>query len=75
MMDVDKSLKLYRYISFKRFCELLFQQELTFVHPDMWPDQYETFVVRRLAAEQNKEVPLRISRIVRWPQLKRIRYY
>ena len=46
-MAAKYSMKVYRYISFQRFCELLFHQELALVHPSKWPDQYETSVIAR----------------------------
>ena len=54
-MATKYSLKVYRYISFQRFCELLFQQELALVHPSKWPDQYETSVIRILKAPENRK--------------------
>ena len=54
-MATKYSLKVYRYISFQRFCELLFHQELALVNPSKWPDQYETFVVRTLKNLQHRE--------------------
>lgn len=54
-MDDKYSMKVYRYISFQRFCELLFHQELALVHPSKWPDQYETSVIRILQDSQNRK--------------------
>lgn len=42
-------------MSFKRFCELLFNQELALVNPSKWPDQYETYVLRELKNTENRK--------------------
>lgn len=52
-MASQYSMKVYRYMSFRRFCELLFHQEVALVHPSKWPDQYETSVIRILQDPRN----------------------
>lgn len=37
-------MELCRYVSFRRFCEMLFFQCITLVSPDMWSDKYENYV-------------------------------
>lgn len=47
--------KLYRYMSFRRFSELLFTQELALVNPAKWPDQYETYALRKVVDTKYQE--------------------
>ena len=40
---VVNDLPLYRYISFDRFIQILFSQELVLIHPSKWDDAYELY--------------------------------
>lgn len=40
--------ELCRYMSFQRFCEILFNQELVLVKPEMWNDKYEKYIYRAI---------------------------
>lgn len=40
---VANDLSLYRYISFDRFIQMLFSQELVLIHPSKWDDSYELY--------------------------------
>ena len=35
------STKIYRYMSFERFSEILFNKELAFISPSRWNDKFE----------------------------------
>lgn len=39
-------MELCRYVSFKRFCEMLFSQELTLIKPEKWNDKYENYLLQ-----------------------------
>ena len=54
-MAGKNQMKVYRYMSFRRFAELLFTQELALVNPAKWPDQYETYAIRELLDGKNQE--------------------
>ncbi|MGG2111788.1 hypothetical protein ABFY60_14885 [Lysinibacillus pakistanensis] len=37
--------KIYRFISFETFIDMIMRQSLTFVHPSIWDDPYELFAI------------------------------
>lgn len=48
-------MKLYRYISLQAFCELIYNKQLTFKQPKMWPDQYEGYSYKLLDSPEGKD--------------------
>ncbi len=48
-------MELCRYISFNRFCEMLFFKELSLVSPELWNDKYENYILQVLKAEDGAE--------------------
>ncbi len=46
---------LCRYMSFQRFCEILFNQELVLVKPEKWNDGYENYLYRVIQNNETKE--------------------
>ncbi len=44
-------MELCRYVSFERFCEMIFNKELTLISPDMWNDQYENYILRLISSD------------------------
>ena len=55
-MFVNDSHRLYRYMSFERFNEMLYTKKISANNPSLWPDQYELYWLRALstAAGQKK---------------------
>lgn len=37
--------KIYRFISFETFIDMIMRQSLTFVHPSLWDDPYELYAI------------------------------
>ena len=54
-MQNKYQMKVYRYLSFRRFSELLFMKELALINPAKWPDQYEMYTVLELFDSGNQE--------------------
>ena len=46
--------KLYRYMSFQRFYQLLFQKKIVLVLPEKWDDEYEQFWLKSLASPEGQ---------------------
>ncbi len=46
--------ELCRYMSFQRFCEILFNQELVLVKPEMWNDKYEKYIFQVINNDEGK---------------------
>ncbi|SEQ36525.1 DUF2971 domain-containing protein [Nitrosomonas ureae] len=46
--------KIYRFISFESFVDIVLKKHLTFVTFDMWQDPYEGFVIKAMKTEQGK---------------------
>ena len=47
-------IELCRYMSFQRFCEILFNQELVLVKPEMWNDKYEKYIFQAINHDEGK---------------------
>ena len=47
-------IELCRYMSFQRFCEILFNQELVLVKPEMWNDKYEKYIFQAINTDEGK---------------------
>lgn len=47
-------IELCRYMSFQRFCEILFNQELVLVKPEMWNDKYEKYIFQVINTDEGK---------------------
>lgn len=48
-------MELCRYVSFNRFCEMLFFKELTLVTPELWNDKYENYILQILKTDGGTE--------------------
>ena len=46
---------LYRYMSFKRFIQILFSGQIAAMNPSQWPDQYELYWLKCLQSEKGKK--------------------
>ena len=55
-------IELCRYMSFQRFCEILFNQELVLVKPEMWNDKYEKYIFQAINHGEGKN---KISRFLK----------
>lgn len=60
--EEDNIIDLCRYMSFQRFCEIVFNQELVLVSPDSWNDKYERYIYQVLKTEEGKN---RVSEFLR----------
>lgn len=47
--------KIYRFLSFESFVDLIQRKQLAFVSYDSWEDPYEGFVVRAIQSEKGKK--------------------
>ncbi|HGS4620957.1 TPA: hypothetical protein ACMDN1_003408 [Vibrio cholerae] len=47
--------KIYRIFSFERFCQLLVNEELTFVSPNLWDDPFEDYFLNRTYLTESGE--------------------
>ncbi|WP_125226116.1 DUF2971 domain-containing protein [Leptospira barantonii] len=54
-MKNNKDKKIFRFMSFYSFVDLIQTQSLTLVRPKLWEDPYEGFIFRKLNSEQGKE--------------------
>lgn len=54
------SYKIYRFISFESFVDIVLTRQLAFVTYDMWQDPYEGFVIKAMKTEQGR------SDILQW---------
>lgn len=45
---------LYRFISFESFVDIVQSKQLTFVHPDLYEDPYECYLLKYLKDENNR---------------------
>lgn len=54
-MQNEYQMKVYRYLSFRRFSELLFMKELPLINPAKWSNQYEMYAVRELFDNESQE--------------------
>ena len=52
---VVNELPLYRYVSFERFIQMLFSQELALIHPSKWDDSYELYWKKFFETQEGKE--------------------
>ncbi len=52
---MERNTELYRYMSFKRFYQMLFQKRIAFVLPEKWDDEYERFWQKSLSSEEGKK--------------------
>lgn len=48
------SYKIYRFISFESFVDIVIRKQLAFVTYDMWQDPYEGFVIKAMKTEQGR---------------------
>lgn len=48
------SYKIYRFISFESFVDIVLRKQLAFVTYDMWQDPYEGFVIKAMKTEQGR---------------------
>lgn len=48
------STKIYRFLSFESFVDVVLRQKLAFVTYDMWQDPYEGFVIKAMQTEQGR---------------------
>lgn len=47
-------MRICRYVSFQRFCEMLFNSQIAMVAPDLWPDKYENYILQMLKKPEGK---------------------
>lgn len=57
--------KIYRFISFETFVDMIMKQSLTFVHPSLWDDPYELFFIKsKLIKEIDSVVSISTERLI-----------
>ena len=52
---VPENTPLYRYVSFDRFSEMLYEKKLAVISPRKWPDGYENYWMKWLDSETGKQ--------------------
>ena len=52
---MDRDTEIYRYLSFKRFHQMLFQKQIALVLPEKWDDEYEVFWLKSLHSEEGQQ--------------------
>lgn len=54
-MQNDETRKLYRYISYQTFTDMVQEQSLCFVRPSLWEDPYEGYLFQKLKTQSGRE--------------------